>query len=68
MEISGANSRREPGAPSTEPVRSPPIGGPQAPLGPTVALTVALAIGLFVVVLAVVLILDQSVTAAPATR
>ncbi len=59
MAISGANSRRERGAPSTEPVRSPPISGPQAPLGPTLALTVALAIGLFVPVLGLALILTS---------
>ena len=40
-------------------MRPPPISGTQAPLGPTLALTVALAIGLFVTVLGLVLILTS---------
>ena len=59
MANSGADTRRERGAPSTQPTRPPSIAGPQAPLGPTLALTVALAIGLFVVLLGLVLILTS---------
>lgn len=55
MAISAADNRRERGAPSTQPSSSS-SGGPRAPLGPTLALTMALAVGVFVVVVGLVLI------------
>jgi hypothetical protein len=64
MAISAADNRRERGASSTQASSSPPTGA-RAPLGPTLALTMALAVGVFVVVVGLILIPTSPTPLAP---
>jgi hypothetical protein len=65
MAISGADTRREPGAGSTQTARPSRVAGPHAPFGPTLALTVALAVACFAAALAVVMWLTTPVLLPP---
>jgi hypothetical protein len=57
MAISAADNRRERGASPTQPSRSPATA-PRAPIGPTLAITMALAVACFGITLAVVMLLS----------